>query len=169
MRFALIAFHRAAKNSIAAAGTYIARLFVADPFFVTELSSIWNSAEDDFLAHRHGEIVNVLTGKIAALMTPGISFLFCALFDLTLVTMHEPIVRQAAAAPNVFNGKRLAIWKSALAGSSSLVKLYQTLLEFDVVVAVSDVNGADIAIKTTRRKEIGIDWHGCCPSENFVF
>ncbi len=89
MRFALITFHRAAKNFIAALGTCIARLFVANPFFSTELSSVRHSPEHNLLADRHGEFVNVLTGKIVALMTPGVTFLFGASPDLTLMTMHK--------------------------------------------------------------------------------
>jgi hypothetical protein len=89
----LITFHRTAKNSIAAFGTYIAGLFVSNPFFSTELSSIWDSPENNLFTNGHGEIVNVVTGKITALMTPGVTFLYCAIPDLTLATMHELFIR----------------------------------------------------------------------------
>jgi hypothetical protein len=89
LHFALIAFHRATKNSIAALGTYITGLFVSNPFFSAELSSIRDSPENDLLANGHREIVNVVTGKFIALMTPGVSLLFCAVPDLTLATMHK--------------------------------------------------------------------------------
>jgi len=97
----LITFHRSAKNFIAALGTYIAGLFVPNPFFSTELSSIRDSPKNNFLAHGHGKIVNVLTGKFIAFMTAGVSFLFRAIPDLALATMHELLIRQAATAPNV--------------------------------------------------------------------
>jgi hypothetical protein len=93
LRFALVTFHRTAKNSIAAFRTNIASLFVSNPFFIPELSSIWDSPENNLLANDHREIINVVTGKFIALMTPGISFLSCALSDLTLVTMHKPFIR----------------------------------------------------------------------------
>jgi hypothetical protein len=89
LHFALITFHRATKYSIAALGTYIAGLFVSNPFFSTELSSIRDSPENNLLANGHREIVNVVTRKFIALMTPGVSFLFCAVPDLTLATMHK--------------------------------------------------------------------------------
>jgi hypothetical protein len=89
LHFALITFHRATKNSIAALGTYIAGLFVSNPFFGTELSSIRDSPENNLLANGHREIVNVVTRKFIALMTPGVSFLFCAVPDLALATMHK--------------------------------------------------------------------------------
>ena len=93
MHFALITFHRAAKNFIAAFGTYIAGLFVSNPFFSPELSSIRDSPKNNLLAHGHGKIVNVLTGKFIALMTPGVSFLFRAIPDLALATMRKLLIR----------------------------------------------------------------------------
>jgi len=93
LHLALITFHRTTKNSISAFGAYIAGLFVLNPFFITELSPIWNSPENNLLADGHGEIVNVVTGKIIALMTPGISFLLCAFPDVTLATMHKLFIR----------------------------------------------------------------------------
>jgi hypothetical protein len=88
----LITFNRATKNSIATFGTYIAGLFVSNPFFSTEFSSIRDSPENNLLANGHGEIVNVVTGKFIALMAPGVSFLFCAVPDLTLATMHKLLI-----------------------------------------------------------------------------
>jgi hypothetical protein len=99
--FALVTFHRAAENPIAARRTYIAGFFVSNPLFGTELSSIWDSPENNLLANGHGEIVNVMTWKFIALMTPCASFLFCAVPDLTLATMHKLFIGQAATAPNV--------------------------------------------------------------------
>jgi len=89
----LITFHRTTENPIATFGTYIAGLFVSNPFFITELSSIWDSPENNLLANGHGEIVNAVTRKIVALMTPDVSFLFRAFPDLTLATMHKLFIR----------------------------------------------------------------------------
>jgi hypothetical protein len=93
LHFALITFHRTTKNSIAAFGTYIAGFFVSNPFFGTELSSIWDSPENNLLANGHGEVVNVMTGKLITFMTSGDSLLLGAAPDLTLATMHEPVIR----------------------------------------------------------------------------
>jgi len=89
----LITFHRTAKNFVVAFGTYIAGLFVSNPFFSTELPSIRDSPENNLLANGHGEIVNVMTGIIIALMAPGVSFLLRAFPDLTLATMHKLFIR----------------------------------------------------------------------------
>jgi len=159
LHFALITFHSAAKNLIAAFGTHVAGLFVSNPFFITELSSIWDGPKNNLLANCHGEIVNIVTGKVIALMTPRVAFLSCASPDLTLSAMHELFIRQAATAFNIFYRKVFTIRKCALAGCSSLVKTYQPLLKLNVIVAVCDINGTDTAIKTTRRNQIGICRH----------
>jgi hypothetical protein len=90
--FALVTFHGATKNSIAACGTYVAGLFVFNPFFSAELASIGHSPQNNLLADDHGEIVDALTGKFIALMTPCVSFLFRAVPDVALATMHEPFI-----------------------------------------------------------------------------
>ncbi len=92
-RFAFIAFHDAAKNFIAAVRTCISGFLILNPFLIPELSSIWDSAEDDLFADRHGETFNVLTRKIIALMATGVSFLFRAVPDVTLLTKHELVIR----------------------------------------------------------------------------
>jgi hypothetical protein len=89
LRFALITSHHAAKDCIAAMGAYVAGLFVSNPLFSTELSSIRHSPENNLLADGHGEIVNVLTRKFIAFMTAGVPFLLCAVPDITLAAMHE--------------------------------------------------------------------------------
>jgi hypothetical protein len=93
LNFALITFHHAPKHSIATFWAYIERFFVSNPFFITELSSIRHSPDNNLLAHGHGEIINVVTGKIIALMTSGVSFLLCAGPDLALATMHKLVIR----------------------------------------------------------------------------
>jgi hypothetical protein len=93
MLFALITFHRAAKDSVSALRTYISGLFISNPFFGTEFSSIRNSTQNDLLANGHGKIINVIAGKFIALMTPAIPFLHRAFSDLTLAAMHESFIR----------------------------------------------------------------------------
>jgi len=91
--FALIAFHRTAKSPVATVGAYVAGLFVSNPFFGAELSSIWDSPENNLLADGHREIVNVVARKLTALMAPGVSLVFCAAPDLTLAAMHKLFIR----------------------------------------------------------------------------
>jgi len=93
LHFALIAFHRTTKHSVAAFGTYITGIFVSNPFLSTELSSIRDGPENDLFADGHGEIVNVTTGKFPAFMTTGVPLVICAGPDLTLATMHKPFIR----------------------------------------------------------------------------
>lgn len=90
--FALIALHHAPKNLIAAFRTYIASFFVPNPFFSSELSSIRNRPQNDFLANCHRKVINVLAWKIIALMTTCVTFLFGACPDLTLPAMHKKII-----------------------------------------------------------------------------
>jgi len=92
LRFTLIAFQGAPKNLIAAFCAYIASLFVPNPFFSSEFSSIRDRAQNDFLANGHGKVVNVLARKIIALVTTCVTFYFGACPDLTLLTMHEKII-----------------------------------------------------------------------------
>jgi hypothetical protein len=156
---ALVTFHRAAKNSIAAAGTNIARLFVADPSLSAEFSPIWHGPEDDFFADCHRKIVNVRTRKVIAFMTPGIAFHLCTIPDLALVAVHELFSGQAATASNAFYCQRFRIREHALASSSSPVEVYQLLLQFDIVIAVCNINCADPAVETAGRNQIRIYCH----------
>jgi hypothetical protein len=90
--FALIAFYHAAKNLIAAFWTYIAGLFVSNPFFSSEFSSIRDRPQNDFLTNGHGEIIDVLARKITALVTTCVTFFVGACPDRTLLAMHEKII-----------------------------------------------------------------------------
>jgi len=90
--FAQIASHRAAKNFIAAFRAYIPGLFVSNPLFRSEFSPIGNRPQDYFPANGHGEIINVLTGKIIALVTTCITSFLGACHDITLPAMHEKII-----------------------------------------------------------------------------
>jgi hypothetical protein len=78
LRFTLIAFHHATKNLIAALWTYIASLFVSNPFFSSEFSSIRDRPQNNFLANGHGKIINMLARKIIALVTTCVTLFFGA-------------------------------------------------------------------------------------------
>ena len=90
--FAFIASHHAAKNLIAAFWTHIAGLFVSNPFFSSEFSSIRDRPQNDFLANGHGEVVDVLARKIIALVTTCVAFFVGAGPDRTVLTMNEKII-----------------------------------------------------------------------------
>jgi hypothetical protein len=164
-----MALHRAPKDLIAALRTNIARLFVSNPFFRAELASVRYGPKDNLLAYRHGEVVDAATREFIAFMAPRVSFLFCAVPDLTLATMHESLIRKAAATSNVFFGQGFAVGERAFAGSSPPVKVCQQLLQLGVVVAMGNVDGADTAVKTAGRNEIGICRHGICSFDLLIY
>jgi hypothetical protein len=91
--FTLIAFYNAPENLIAAFRTDIAGLFILNPLFGTHLSPIRNSPQYNLFADRHGKIIDMLTRKFIAWMTSGMTFLSCAVPDLTLSAMHKPLIR----------------------------------------------------------------------------
>jgi hypothetical protein len=99
---ALVALHRTPENFLAASWTDVAGFFVLSPFFRTELSSIWDRAQNHLFADSHRKIFDVPAGEFVALMTAGVSFPYRAVSDLTLSAMHKPIIRQAPAAADVF-------------------------------------------------------------------
>ena len=92
-RFTPVTFDNAPENFIAAFRTKIAGFLILNPFFGTNLSPIRNSTQNNLFANSHGKVVNILTGEFVALMTSGISFVFCAGPDLTLLAMHKLIIR----------------------------------------------------------------------------
>jgi ApbE superfamily uncharacterized protein (UPF0280 family) len=92
LRFTLIAFYSAPENIVAAFRANIAGFLVLNPFFGTNLAPIWNSAQNNPFANSHGKIFNMMARKFVALMTPGESFLFCAIPDPALTTMHKPFI-----------------------------------------------------------------------------
>jgi cupin fold WbuC family metalloprotein len=93
LRVALIAFYSAPEDFVAAFRTGIAGFFILNPFFSANLSPIGNSPQNDLLAHSHRKTFNMLAGKFVALMTPGVTFLYCARPDLTLSTVHKLVIR----------------------------------------------------------------------------
>ncbi len=44
-------------------------------------------------ANNHGKIFNILTREFIALMTSGVTFLSCAVSDLTLPAVHKRFIR----------------------------------------------------------------------------
>ncbi len=162
-RFALITSCGAPENFIAAFGTNIACLFILNPFFGAHLPPVRNGPQNDLFADSHGEIFNIAARKLPALMTSGVTFGFCAGLDLALSAIHKRFVRQAASASNIFYGEVFTVRKLSFAGKFSLEKGHQQLLEFAVIIAVCDVDGADSAIKTAGRNKIRIYLHSFAP------
>jgi hypothetical protein len=98
-------------------------------------------------------------GKFITFVASGVPFFLGAGPDLTLPAMHKRFVGQAAPAADVFDGKTFAVGEGPFARNASLVKTQQPFLEFEIVVAVCDIDGTDAAIKTARGNKIGIDFH----------
>jgi hypothetical protein len=78
--------------------------------------------------------------------------------------MHKQVIRQAAAALDIFHGKLFTIGECAFAINVSLVKIHQPFLEFFVVIPIRDINGTDAAIKSARGNKIRIYRHNLKPS-----
>ncbi|OIP39779.1 MAG: hypothetical protein AUK25_09565 [Desulfobacteraceae bacterium CG2_30_51_40] len=154
--FALIAFHGTAKNLVAAFRTYIAGLLLHNPSFSSEFSSKRYGPQNDFLANGHGKTINVLTRKNIAFVTTRVTFSNITSPDLTLPAMHEKIIRQTSATMNIFLRKLFAVGKCSFAWSTSLVQVYESLLEFFVIVPRCNINSANTAIKTAGRNEVRI-------------
>jgi len=64
-----------------------------------------------------------MTGKVITLVTASVSFLPSTISDVTLLAMHETIIRQTTTASNVFHGKAHCVRKLTFAGDFSLVNV----------------------------------------------
>ena len=122
--FTLITFYGAPENLIAAFRTGVAGFFILNPLFSTNLSPIWNGPQDNLFANSHGKFFNMLTRKFIALMTSGVTFLSCAVLDLTLPAIHKRFIRQAATALHVIYRKVFTVRKLTFAGNFSLEKIH---------------------------------------------
>jgi hypothetical protein len=80
----------------------IAGFFIHSPLFGAQLSSGRDSTQDHLLSNSHREILDMRTWKFIALMTSVIALISCAISDLTLFAVHEPIIGQASVAANSF-------------------------------------------------------------------
>jgi hypothetical protein len=92
----------APENTVAAFRTDIAGFFICNPFFSADFPPIGNGPQDYFFADCHGKIVDMPTRKFIALMTSGVTSLFCAGPDVTLFAMHKQIIGQASVTPDFF-------------------------------------------------------------------
>jgi len=93
LRVTLVAFYSPPENLIAAFRANIAGFFILNPFFSTNLSPIRNRPQNNLFTNNHGKIFNILTRKFIALMTSGVTLLFCAGPDLTLSAIHKLFIR----------------------------------------------------------------------------
>ena len=89
---------------MAAVRTNIAGFFILNPFFSPVFAPVRHSPENDLFADSHGKVVNQPTGKIIARVAADVTFFLGAVPDLTLLTVHEAFVRQAAAALDIRYG-----------------------------------------------------------------
>jgi hypothetical protein len=102
IRFALITFYSAPEDFIAAFRTDIAGLFILNPFLGADLSPIRNGPQNNLLADRHGEIINMPTREFIALMTSDEAFFLAAFPDVATLAMQKEFIRQAPAAADIF-------------------------------------------------------------------
>jgi hypothetical protein len=92
-------------------------------------------------------------------MASGEAFSLGAFPDPALSAMHKSFIGQTASALDIFNEKFFTIRKSALAGNFSLIKIHQPLLEFEIIVAVSYIDGTNSAVKAAGCNKIRIYRH----------
>jgi hypothetical protein len=157
---ALITLYSTPEQFIAAVRANVPGFFILNPFFGPDLSPVRNSSQDDLLANSHGKIFDIPTRKFITLMAPGVPFFLGALSDVALSAMHELFIRQTAAALDIFGRKVFAARQGAFAWDPSLVQSDQAFLQFFVLVAVCDIDGADSAVEPARRSKIRIYRHG---------
>jgi len=159
LRFTPITCYSAPEHLIAAFRTDIAGFFIVNKFFGTDLSPIRDGPQNDLFADSHGKVLDMLTRKFIALMASGVALFPSAVPDSTLSAIDKRFIRQAAAALHIIYGKVFAIGEFAFAGNLSPVKINQPLLEFEIIIAVRDIDGTDPAIKTARSNKIWIYRH----------
>jgi hypothetical protein len=145
----LITFDRTTKNLISAFRTDIAGLFIPNPFFSAKLFPVWDRSQYYFFDNRHGEIFDMLAGKVITLMASGVTLVCCALSYVALLAMHKRVIRQASVASDVSGGKIFTVRKKAFAGNFSFIQAHQSFLEFFIIITVGNIDGTDAAIKTT--------------------
>ena len=100
-RLALIASHGPPEQFGPALGTMVAGFFSFNPFCCAELPAVGDGPQDDFLADGHGKILNIRTGEFIAFVASGITLVCGAFPDVALPAMHEQVMGQAAAAPDI--------------------------------------------------------------------
>jgi hypothetical protein len=123
----LITFYNAPEYLVSAFRAIITGLLVLNPFFSTHLAPVGNGPQDNLFAHIHGKIFNELAGEFKALVTADVAFGCGAVPDLALPAMHEPFIRQAALAFNIFCRKIFTAGQSALARDIALIEIDQFL------------------------------------------
>jgi hypothetical protein len=64
-----------------------------------------------------------MTGKLITMVTASVGFLPSTISDVTLLAMHETVIRQTTTASNVFQGKALYVRKLTFARDFSLVNV----------------------------------------------
>ena len=100
-RLTLIASLGPPEQFISALGAKVPGFFSFNPFCCAELPPVGDGPQDDFFADGHGKIFNIRTGEFVAFVASGIAPVRCAFPDVALPAMHEQVIGQASAAPDI--------------------------------------------------------------------
>ena len=119
--FALIATFCASEKSLSTFRADITCFFIAGPFFSAVLSPAGDGPQDDFFAHVHGKVFDVLTGKRIAFVTAAVTFFPGTGLDGTRPAKKTDPVGQTAFTLEVFDGNTLKTRNLLLVHGQELV------------------------------------------------
>jgi hypothetical protein len=157
---ALVATFGAPENLVSALRAYVARFFVADPFFGTVFLAVRDGPQNDFFSNGYGERVDVVTGKILAFMAAAVPLFLCAGPDgATSAKQIEPI-RQASVAFEVVQGNTFET------RNFFLVHGQEPFQELFIVVPGGIVHTAHTAIEPAMGQKFIFDFHENTPFSN---
>ena len=111
----------AAKDGVVALRANVSGFFILDPGFGTHSATVGNRPQNHLFTDGHRKVVDMLAGKIIALMAAGVPLFFGTVSDLALPAMHKRFIGQAAPAADIFYGEVFAVRQSALAGNAAPV------------------------------------------------
>ena len=88
---AFVASSRSSESFVSAIRADIAGFLILDPLFRSNFAPVRNCPQNDLLPDGHGEVIDMLTGELIALMASGNPFFLCAVPDAALPAVHEQI------------------------------------------------------------------------------
>ena len=130
-------------------GTTVPFFLLFHPFLSSQLSPGWDGTEDHSFAHREGEILDKLAWETVTLMAAFDALLLHAGADRARLTVFEQVIGEAAFTVYIFQ--------------IYAVDLGQSLLEFYVIIPVSDIHGADTAIQSAWSGQVFSIFHFSTP------
>lgn len=154
---ALVTTLGAPENRVPALRAYVPRFFVVDPFFGTVFLPVRDSPQNDLFPNGHGELVDVVAGKILAFMAAAEFFFPGAGPDGATSAKQADPIRQTAIALEVIQGNTLYTRDFFLVhGQEPFQKVF-------IVVPCGIVNTTHTAVEPARGQEVIFDFHENTP------